>query len=170
MRRKNVDMISLIAAMGQQRELGFEGKMPWHLPADLQHFKAITLGKPVVMGRKTYESIGKPLPERLNIIMTRDKYFYVPDCVIAHTLVEAVETVDETKEIMVIGGSHLFEQFLPFASRMYLTFIQASFPSDTYFPEWDSDEWQVIDEELHNKDEKNSYDYQFVTLDRVVTT
>src|SRR5687767_855649 len=113
--------ISLIAALDRNRVIGKDNQLPWHLPADLKHFKALTLGKPILMGRKTYLSIGKPLPERTSIILTHDKTFRAPaGCLVAHSLAEALQQVKNTNEVMVIGGAKLFEQTLPIAKRLYL--------------------------------------------------
>ena len=160
-------LISLIAAMDRDRVIGNKNQLPWHLPADLAHFKKLTRGKPVVMGRKTYESIGKPLPDRVNIILTRDKGFQVDGCVVVHTIDEARVAAGDADEIMVIGGEKIFEQFLPIAGRMYLTFVDAEVAGDVKFPEWNKDEWREAAREEHPADEKNKYSCAFVTLNRV---
>jgi dihydrofolate reductase len=139
-------IISLIAAMGQNRELGYQGKMPWHCPEDLRHFKAMTLNKPVIMGRKTYESLGKPLPQRRNIIVTHQKNYAAP-CEVMHSLSEALEACSQSEEVMIIGGAQLYTQAIPFAHRLYLTFIEKSFTADTFFPELNRDEWREIQSE-----------------------
>ncbi len=157
-------MISLIAAMADDRVIGFEGKMPWHLPADLRHFKTVTLGKPILMGRSTYESIGRPLPGRQNVVLSSRADLSIPGCDVYASLETALKAVPETQELMVIGGETLYRQCLPFASRLYLTFIEGSFSGDTFFPEWSSDEWQEISRE---SGEDNGLTYAFVTLDKV---
>jgi dihydrofolate reductase len=159
--------ISLIAAMDRKRVIGRGNQLPWHLPADLKHFKALTMGKPILMGRKTYASIGKPLPGRVNIILTHDENFQAEGCIVAHSLAEAHSTAGKIEELMVIGGSQLFEQALPLAKCMYLTFIDSDIPGDTFFPAWDSTEWQEISREHHPADEKNAYAMAFVTLARI---
>lgn len=155
-------MISLIAAMGSNRVIGFQGNMPWHLPADLKHFKSLTLHKIIVMGRKTYQSIGKPLPERTNIVVTHDKNFQAPGCTIINDMEEILKLSDD--EIMIIGGSQLYQYFLPFASKLYLTYIHQEFTGDTFFPQWDHKAWEEVSRTDYCGDEKNPYDYSFVTL------
>lgn len=155
--------IALIAAMDKNRVIGYQNKLPWHLPADLKHFKELTLGKPILMGRKTFESIGKPLPNRQNIVLTNDTEFSAPGCQVIHDL----EAVLELPELMVIGGAHLFLQLLPNASLLYLTFIDYDFKGDVFFPEFNKDEWQKVAEESHLADEKNPYAYKFITYERI---
>ena len=163
--------ISLIAAMTRNRVIGYQNRMPWHLPADLQHFKAITLGKPIIMGRKTFESIGKPLPNRQNIVLTRSienlNGYSMGEACLAPTLDQALALAEPQTEIMIIGGSELFQQALPLASRMYLTLIDVELEGDTFFPEWNPAEWHEIEREDHEPDDKNLYQYSFVTLDNV---
>jgi len=129
--------ISIIAAMGSNRVIGYENRLPWELPEDLQHFKALTLHKPIIMGRKTYDSIGKPLPKRQNIILTRDNAFQANGCDIVHSIDEAVEIAEDKSEIMIIGGAHLYEQCLPLANVLYLTLVHQDYTGDTYFPPFD---------------------------------
>lgn len=160
-------MISLIAAMGKYNVIGNQGKMPWHLPADLQHFKKLTLNKTVIMGRKTFESIGKPLPSRTNIILTSDRSFSPPDCVLVHSFEDALRVIHPHKETMIIGGNTLYTQFMPFASRLFLTLIPHVFTGDTFFPAWNPQEWQETSRNDHQADEKNSYNYSFIVLDRI---
>ena len=158
----------MIAAMAEDRIIGLDNKMPWHLPADLQFFKRVTLGKPVIMGRKTYQSIGRPLPGRKNIVLTRDTSLTIEgvDCV--QTLEQAAELVGNVDEVMIIGGATIYQQFLEKADRLYITFIDLKTEGDTRFPDYQSvAQWQEIDREAHCKDEKNAHNYQFVTLERV---
>lgn len=158
----------MIAAMAEDRVIGLNNEMPWHLPADLQFFKRVTLGKPVIMGRKTYQSIGRPLPGRKNIVLTRDSALQIDgvDCV--QTLEQAAELVGDVEEVMIIGGATIYEQFLAQADRLYLTFIDLKTEGDTQFPDYQqAGEWQELQHEAHLKDEKNAHDYQFVTLERV---
>lgn len=159
--------ISLIAAMAHNRVIGKDNQMPWHMPADLKHFKATTLGKPVIMGRKTFESIGRALPGRQNIVVTRDASFEAPGCDIAHSLEAAVSLAGDVAEIIIMGGGQLYQAALPMANRMYLTFIDLSTEGDAHFPAWDSEEWVIVDRETHSHDDKNPYDYSFVKLERV---
>lgn len=160
--------ISLIAAMAKDRVIGKDNQMPWHLPADLKHFKQITLGKPVVMGRKTFESIGKPLPGRRNIVISR----HPPAATIAGvewagSLQQAFELVQDVEEAMVIGGAEIYRQCLADASRLYLTLIELETTGDTFFPDYQqSNNWRVIQQESHQPDDKNPCAYTFVTLER----
>lgn len=155
-------IISLIAAMGRNRIIGKNNSLPWKLPADMKRFKELTMGKPVVMGRKTFESIGKPLPNRTNIIITRDKNYNAQGCIVVHSLNEALEAA-KGDEIMVAGGEQIFREFLPKAKRMYLTFIDEDFDGDAYFPEYNENEWKEIRKEKHSDD----YNYIFVDLERI---
>ena len=155
-------VISLIAAMSNNRVIGKDNQMPWHLPADLGHFKAITLGKPVIMGRKTYESIGRPLPGRKNIVISRNSSYKVEGCETAVSLEEAIELVNEVEELMIIGGGNIYLQAMPLAEKLYLTFIDLNVDGDTQFPQFDHLKLTEVKREKHLKDEKNPYDYQFV--------
>lgn len=160
--------ISMIAAMAQDRVIGVDNKMPWHLPADFKFFKRVTLGKPIIMGRKTYQSIGRPLPGRKNIVLTRDKTLKIEgvDCV--QTVEQALQLVKGVDEVMVIGGATIYEQFLPISERLYLTFIDLKIAGDTQFPDYErAAKWLEVSREVHRKDEKNKYNYQFVTLERI---
>ncbi len=148
--------------MANNRVIGKDNQMPWHLPADLGHFKAITLGKPIIMGRKTYESIGRPLPGRKNIVISRDKSYKLEGCETASSLEEAITLVSEVEEIMIIGGGNLYSQALPHADKLYLTFIDLDVDGDTQFPKYEDLKLTEIKREKHLKDEKNPYDYQFV--------
>ena len=141
----NDSRISLIVAMTPQCVIGRDGDLPWHLPADLKRFKAITMDKPIVMGRKTYESIGRPLPGRHNIVVTRSKD-YQPDGVSAvHSLAQALQVAGDAPEIMVIGGAQLYEAALPLAHRLYITVVEKEFTGDTYFPELDWSQWHPVE-------------------------
>lgn len=159
--------IAIIAALANNNVIGNNNKLPWHLPADLKHFKEITLGKPIIMGRKTYESIGKALPGRRNIVITRDVNWQCADCEIYHSLREVLSAVKECDEVMVIGGAEIYQEVLPLADKMYLTFIHYDFIGDTYFPNWNPDEWQEIEHADYPADEKNPYPYSFVVLQRL---
>lgn len=160
--------ISMIAAMAEQRVIGLENKMPWHLPGDLKFFKRVTLGKPVIMGRKTYQSIGRPLPGRTNIVLTRDKDLQIAGVNCVQTVEQAMELVKDSEEVMVIGGATIYQQFLQRATRLYLTFIELQVKGDTHFPDYQAvADWQEIEREEHRADEKNVYNYQFVTLQRI---
>lgn len=158
--------ISLILAVANHGVIGYQQKLPWHLPADLAHFKKLTLNKPIIMGRKTYESIGKPLPERRNIIITRNKNFSVAGTESFSSIKEALENLQNENEIMIIGGAELFRETLPLATRIYLTSIHATFNGDTFFPELDYEIWEESSREDHETDVKNPYKYSFIVLDR----
>ena len=158
--------ISLIAAMDRKRVIGKDNALPWSMPADLKHFRDLTRAHPVIMGRKTYESIGRPLPDRKNIILTRDPEWHAEHCMTAHTTAEAVAAAGDAPEIMVIGGEQVFRMFLPTAQKMYLTLIDADFDGDATFPEWDPDEWRETAREAHPADAENPHPYTFLTLER----
>lgn len=159
-------IISLIAAMDENRVIGLNNTLPWRLPADMRHFREVTMGKPVLMGRKTFESIGKALPGRRNIILTRDPDFQARGCEVAHTLEAALAAAADSEELMVLGGADLFAQLLPRASRLYLTEIHASFSGDAWFPAFNKQEWAETERTRHAADEKNPCAYSFVTWER----
>ena len=160
-------LISLIVAYSKNRTIGKNNQLPWHLPADLKRFKQITLGKPIVMGRKTFESIGRPLPDRRNIVISRgDKKF--EGCELFSSLEAALLALKNETEIMIIGGATLFAQALPFAQKIYATEIDADIEGDTFFPEIDKDAWEIISEEVHLPDEKNQYLFKFRTIQRKI--
>ncbi|GAB6930190.1 trimethoprim-sensitive dihydrofolate reductase [Paenibacillus sp. JCM 10914] len=161
-------MISMIWAMGNEQVIGLNGTMPWRLPRDMAFFKEMTLNKPIVMGRKTWESFGsKPLPNRTNIVLTRDPDFRLMEDqgVVIHDIEDALPYA-EADELMVIGGSQIYELMLSRADRLYCTFIDHDFEGDTYFPEVDWDKWKIIEEVPGITDEKNPYSYRFVTYER----
>lgn len=158
-------IISLVAAMAHHRVIGYQGKMPWHLPADLKHFKKITLNKPIVMGRKTFESIGRALPHRRNIVITRDKAFMAPGIEVVHDLPAALALVSGSPEVMIIGGGELYQQAIKIADHLYLTLIDAEFPGDTFFPAYEED-WHEIASESHAPDAENPYKYKFINLEK----
>lgn len=135
--------ISLVAAMAADRVIGKDGQMPWHLPEELQHFKAITLGKPVIMGRRTFESIGRPLPGRHNIVISRQKLELPEGVSLVSSPEEALAVAAKADEVMIIGGGEIYRQFMPYASRMYLTMIALEVDGDTRFPAYEPDEWTM---------------------------
>ncbi|ATM97226.1 dihydrofolate reductase [Yersinia frederiksenii] len=158
-------IISLIAALAADRVIGMENAMPWHLPADLAWFKRNTLNKPVIMGRKTFESIGRPLPGRLNIVISSQPG--VDDRVTwANSIDEALALAGDVEEVMVMGGGRVYKQFLDRANRMYLTHIDAEVGGDTHFPDYEPDEWESTFSEFHDADEVNSHSYCFEILER----
>ncbi|MFQ5631583.1 MAG: dihydrofolate reductase, partial [bacterium] len=158
--------LALIAAMDRNRLIGKDKALPWRLPADMRHFKAVTMGKPVIMGRKTHESIGIILPGRKNIVVTRNKDYQSEGCVIVHSLQEALEAAQDAEEAVVIGGAALYEMASPVADRLYLTFVDAELQGDTYFPEIHFKEWREIERQDFQADEKNPYPHSFVTFIR----
>jgi len=159
--------ISLIAAMTDDRVIGIENRLPWKLPADMKWFRQHTLGKPIVMGRKTFESFGaKPLPERMNIVITRDRDYRAEGAVVVHDIDEALAAAGDAEEVMIIGGASFYEQMLPRADRLYLTFVHADVEGDAWFPEFDRCQWREVFREDHEADEKNPYAYSFVILER----
>lgn len=158
--------ISLIVAKSKNNVIGKNNQLPWHLPADLKHFKEITMGKPIIMGRKTFESIGRPLPGRRNIVISRDKALSIPGCDIFHSIDDVFEAVKTEKEIMIIGGADLFSQCLSRADCIYLTVIDAEFDGDTFFVDLSAHEWKLISEEKFSADEKDKYAYSFLKYER----
>lgn len=163
-------MISIIVAVSENNVIGTEGKLPWRLPADLRRFKELTLGHPIIMGRKTYESIGRALPGRRNIVITRDQDFQAAGCEVAHSLEEAIKMskVPFDSEVFVIGGGQVYREALPRADRIYLTRVHTRVAGDAVFPELEKLEWKIISEEFHQKDEKHEYDFTFKTYERNV--
>ena len=159
-------MLSLIVAAGEHNEIGKDGRMPWHLPADLKHFKETTLGKPVIMGRRTHESIGKALPGRRNIVVTRDTGYTAEGCEIAHSLGEALQLAGDVAEVMIIGGATLYREALPKAQRIYLTRVAGEFDADTHFPDLDATEWLEKHRVHRAPDERNAYPCDFIVLER----
>ncbi len=155
-------IISLVAAMAKNRVIGKDNKMPWHLPADLKHFKGITMSKPIVMGRKTFESIGRPLPGRDNVIISRNKDYAVDGCIVIHSIEDALKLLTDYEEIMIIGGGFLYSQIIEQADKLYLTFIDLDIDGDTQFPEFEHLNLAEINRVKCQKDEKNPYNYQFV--------
>jgi len=158
--------ISLIAALDRNGVIGDAGRIPWRLPADLKNFKRVTMGKPLVMGRKTYESIGRPLPGRQNIVLTRQRHFEAPGCTVVHSLDEALAAAGEVAEVMVAGGGNVYRQFLPHADRLYLTFVETTAEGETTFPPFDPKAWRLIFEEAHPADDDNPFPYRFTIFER----
>jgi len=158
--------LSLIVALSKHRVIGLDNRMPWHLSADLKRFKAITWGKPILMGRKTHESIGRPLPGRHNIVLTANPDYRAEGCSVAHSLAEAIDLAGDAEELMVIGGAALYEHFLPEASRLYLTLIERDFDGDTYFPAFSPADWREVDSQVVADDPSVDFTYRFVVLER----
>lgn len=158
--------ISLIAAVNRNGVIGKDGKMPWHLPADLKYFKSITMGKPIVMGRKTFASLNKPLPGRENIVLTRNESFAAEGCKTIHSIEEMLQHTADIEEIMIIGGAQLYQQMLPYADHIYMTRVDCLDEGDTWFPEFDPEGWEIGFYEAHETDEKNPCAYAFIRYDR----
>lgn len=165
--------VSMIAAMANNRVIGADNKMPWHLPADLKHFKKVTLGKPIIMGRKTYLSIGRALPGRLNIVVSSDPSYELVDATVVNSCEQAIEVAEKhcaseqgaPAEVMIIGGGTIYQHFLPFCHRLYLTQIDLDVQGDTYFPDYQkSASWLEEHRESCSADEANPYTYHFINL------
>jgi len=159
-------IVSLITAMDRNRLIGINNQLPWHLPADFAHFKSVTMSKPVVMGRKTYESIGRPLPGRTNIVLSRNPDTHYEGVVTADSFDDACKLVPEAEEVMVIGGSAIYEMLMPRVQRMYITYVDGEFEGDAWFPDFSDEEWVEVESKTHVADDKNKYDCRFVTLER----
>ncbi len=159
--------IALIAALDRNGLIGRDNDLPWRLPADLQHFKRMTMGKPILMGRLTWESLGRPLPGRHNIVLTRDQDYQAEGATVVDSTDAALAAAGEAEEAMVIGGAAFYRAMLPHAERLYLTRIDAEFDGDAWFPEFDPAAWRETARETHALDERNAYPYAFVTLERV---
>jgi len=163
-------MISIIAAMDENYLIGANNALPWgKLPTDLKHFKELTIDKPIIMGRKTCESLGKPLPGRHNIVLTNDKNFKAIGFTIVHSVPEAIKASSEAEETMIIGGANIYAQFIPHAERLYLTFIGAKFKGDTYFPIKDFSNWKEIEKEIREPDETNELKLIFSVFEPLKT-
>ena len=163
-------MISIIVARARNNVIGKGGDLPWRLSADLKHFAKITKGHTVIMGRKTYESIfqrlGHGLPERKNIIITSQTDFKAPDCFVVSSINEAIKILPANEETFIIGGGKIYEQFLPLADKLYITEVLAEIEGDTVFPTYKKEDWKLISSEPYKKDEKNSFDFNFLELIR----
>ena len=159
-------VISVIAAMARNRVIGRDNSLPWHLPADLRRFKALTMGKPMIMGRRTWESLPGLLPGRRHIVVTRNRDYEADGADIAHSLDDAISLAGDVAEVMIVGGARLYEEALPIANRIHLTLINAEVNGDAFFPEIDEASWTEISGESHEADDKNPFGYRFVTLER----
>ena len=159
--------ISLIVAMASNRAIGINNRLPWHLPADLRKFREITMGSPILMGRKTYDSIGRPLPGRTNIIISRDPAYRQPGCLVFNEIDRAIENCQHLPEIFVIGGSSFYESMLPMADTLYLTEVKQTFAGDTFFPEIHPEHWLETEREDIHEDPDVAFSYSFLTLERV---
>jgi dihydrofolate reductase len=161
--------ISFVVAVAENGVIGRDNALPWHLPGDLKHFKEVTLGKPVLMGRKTWDSIGRPLPGRHNIIVSRQPNLTIEGCTVVATLDQGLDLTRALSETMVIGGAEIFRLLLPRADRIYLTRVHAHVPGDIYLPDLGSG-WMERSREYHARDERNEHAYSFVLLERTGTS
>jgi len=159
--------LSLIWAMDRHRLIGNKNALPWKLPADMQWFRKQTMGKPILMGRKTFESIGRPLPGRVNLVLSRQIDLNIAGCIVVKNLIEAKAAVPNSDEIMVIGGAEIYTLLLPDADRLYITHIEDSFEGDAWFPGFNTAEWQRSFHEAHPEDEKNTSPYHFEIWERL---
>ncbi|MDP1932262.1 MAG: type 3 dihydrofolate reductase [Gammaproteobacteria bacterium] len=164
--------LALIWAMARNRTIGRNNALPWLLPEDMKYFKRVTMGKPIIMGRKTWDSIGRPLPGRTNIVITRDRTFHADGVKVVHTLDDAlslaenISLIDGAEEVVVIGGAEIYALALPRADRLYMTQVHADVDGDAHFPAFNLDEWQELTREDHQASDPNPYDYSFIILER----
>ncbi|MGV9003416.1 dihydrofolate reductase [Flavobacterium sp.] len=159
-------MITLIAAIGENNELGKDNQLIWHLPEDFKRFKSITSGHYIIMGRKTFESFPKPLPNRTHVIITRQNKFAPENCIVVNSIKDAVEACPKDQPIFVIGGGEIYKQSIATADQLELTKVHHSFDADTFFPEIDLEKWHLDFEEFHTKDEKHNFDFTFLRYSR----
>jgi len=164
--------VSAIVAAAKNRVIGNNNQIPWYLPADFKYFKKTTLDHCVIMGRNCYESIGKPLPKRTNIIVTRDPFYLVTGCLTAHSIEEALGIAFDTgeTEAFIIGGGQIYEQTIDYLDRIYYTEVDLEPEGDVFFPQIDHTEWAEVSREHHSKDEKNDHDFSFIVYDRINST
>ena len=160
-------ILSIIVAVANNNVIGKDNKLIWHLPADLKYFKALTMGAPIIMGRKTYESIGKPLPGRTSIIITQNRDFKADGCIVVHSLESALAEAKGSAEAFIIGGEQIYRQAMAFADKIYVTRVHETFEGDSFFPETDPLTWQLIDRKDNIPDEKNMFHYSFLTFKRM---
>ncbi|MEN0054714.1 MAG: dihydrofolate reductase [Mucilaginibacter sp.] len=157
--------VSIIVAIAKNHAIGKNNQLLWHMPNDLKHFKDVTTGHTVIMGRKTYDSVGKPLPKRRNIIVTRQA-IHIEGCEVVNSVDAALALCANEEEVFIVGGAEIYKQSLPLTDRIYLTIIDHDFNGDTYFPELNTAEWKETEREDFEADEKNKYPYSFITLER----
>jgi dihydrofolate reductase len=158
--------ISIIASIGKNNELGIDGNLLWHLSDDLKNFKKVTTDHTIVMGKKTFESIGRPLPNRNNIILTRDTNYKIDGCVVAHSMDDVLNLIKSEKETFIIGGGEIYKLFFPIAEKLYLTEVDASLKADTFFPEFNKNDWKLESSFFHPKDEKHDYSFSINVYDK----
>jgi dihydrofolate reductase len=159
-------LVSLIVAMAQNGVIGRANALPWRLPEDLKRFRAFTLDKPILMGRKTFESLGRPLPGRANLVLTRDRAWFSHGVIVVHSVEEALVQAASSDELVAIGGAQIYRLVLPFARRLYLTHVHADVAGDTYFPDFDATQWADLECSTHPADDQHAYPITFVTLER----
>ena len=157
---------SLVVAMARNRVIGRDNALPWRLPAELAHFKRVTMGHPIIMGRRTYESIGRPLPGRMNIVVSRNRGFVAPGCTVVDSLEKAYEAAGDAEEVSIIGGTSLFEAALPTADCIHLTEVEAEISGDTWFPDFDRSQWREKEIVRHPADERHAYPFRILELER----
>jgi dihydrofolate reductase len=160
-------MLSLIVAIAQNNVIGKDNKLVWHLPADLRYFKNTTMGHTLIMGRKTFESFGKPLPGRKSIVITRQKDWQYEGVSVVHSLQEAIGSAPKNEEVFIVGGAEIYHQAMPFCQKMYITVIHHDFDGDTYFPPIDFSQWKLMSDQMHMPDEKNPWSYSFRIFERI---
>ena len=158
--------IAIVVAMAKNRTIGINNALPWRIPADLQHFKTLTMGHHMIMGRKTFESIGRPLPGRTTVVVTRTRNLEIDGCIVAHSLQEAVTACASDPQIFVVGGADIYAQALGLAGTLYVTEIQQDVAGDAWFPEFDRSEWHEMSREAHHQETPQSLDYHFVEYQR----
>lgn len=159
--------ISLVVAVSENGGIGKDNQLLWHLPNDLKFFKKVTSGHTVIMGRKTFESIGRPLPNRRNIVITRQKGLKATGIETATSITEAISLAKEEEELFIIGGAEIYKQTLPLADRIYLTKVSTHLDADAFFPTLNLEEWRIVEQEDHSADEKHAFSYSFMILDRM---
>ncbi|SHF86829.1 dihydrofolate reductase [Flavobacterium segetis] len=159
-------MIIMIAAAAENNALGKDNKIIWHLPNDYKRFRLLTSGHHIIMGRKTYESLGKPLPDRKHIIITRQENYQVENCIVVDNMEKALKACPKNEDSFIIGGGEIYSLGMPFADKLEITRVHENFDADAYFPEINDHEWKIIESEFNAKDEKNNYDYTYQTFIR----
>ena len=165
---KKENKVSIIVAMAQNRTIGINNTLPWRIPEDLRHFKALTMGHHMIMGRKTFDSIGKPLPGRTTVVVTRDRNLKIAGCVMAYSLQDAIAACAGDEEIFVVGGAELYAQAMPLTDTLYITEIRQDVEGDAHFPEFTKDAWQEVSRERRNQTEPQALEYHFATYQRII--
>ena len=156
--------LTIIAAMAENRVIGKDNDLIWRLPDDLKRFKSLTSGHHIIMGRKTFESMDKPLPNRTSVIITRDRHYKAPEgCIVVSSIEEAIKAAHSDQQPLIIGGGEIYKLALPYAHKMELTTVHSTFEGDTYFPEFNPDEWNAVDKSYHESDDRHQYPFTFIT-------